>query len=239
MNLDKVFTCFLWLGLLSRLLVNSVCPQYPCPGKRWVLSAGKSADKGLSSCPEHLMPLGCEHPFSCGAAMPRQHAKGVQGCLSAHWTQTWPSKRLPAAALAGSSDTHTHCIYIYAYVCKLQCLGQTSQLPSAVHSVKRLAVQEPEQSCVLQKSHSRPISVGFQRCSLCWPQKQRRFALTHNNQRFSCCLPLHFLHLTCCFSPAQLTYILHYASNGREYIKVQGIFCILPTFFITAIDIMY
>lgn len=74
------------------------------------------------------------------------------------------------------------------------------------------------------------ISLYFQRHSLCWPRERRLFAFTHQNQRFSCCLPLHFHHLTRCFSPAQLTQTLHYASNGREYIKIQGILYILCIF---------
>lgn len=178
----------------------------------------------------------------------RVGCQGHAGMLKCTWawcggTQTQPRERPPAEALPGSSDTYTAYIYIYtffyAYVCKLQCLGWTSQLPSAVHSVKYLTVREPEQSRVLQKSHSRSISVHLQRRSSCWPWEQRRFASTRKNQRFSHCLPLHFLHLTLCFFPGQLTYMLHCASNGRKHIKIQGILYILPTFFIIAIDVMY
>lgn len=156
------------------------------------------------------MSRGGEHPFAGRAAVPGRRARGVQGCLSAHGSRHSPVRGYWQQLCQGLVR-HTHtiymCIYIYlyAYVCKLQCWGRTSQLPSAVHSVKRLAVQEPEQSRILQKSHSRSISVRFQRRSLGWPREQRRFAFTRKNQRFSHCPPLNFLHLTRCFSPAQLT----------------------------------
>lgn len=172
---------------------------------------------------------------SCAQAACHGHAK----ILKCTWTQAQPSERLPAAALPGSSETHTLYIYFYAYMCKLRCLGQTSQCPSAVRNVKRLTVQEPKWLCILQKSYSCSILVDFQRCSLCWPWEPRRFAFTRKNQRFSRCLPHDFLCLTHCFVLAQLTYLLHYASDGREHINIQGILWILLIFFITAIDIIY
>lgn len=78
------------------------------------------------------------------------------------YTRIQPSEGLPEQLCQGLV-THTIYVFIFlcVYVCKLQCLGWTSQLPSAVHSVKHLTVQEPEQPCMLQKSHSsRDISRG-------------------------------------------------------------------------------
>lgn len=120
MNPDKVSACSQWPGLFSKLFLNSVCPQYSCPGKRWVWAAGESAKKGLRNGPEGLMLLGRKHPFASRAAMPGQRARGMQGCLSAHGPGVVGSRHSPVRGyrqqLCQGLVTHTHYIYIFMHM---------------------------------------------------------------------------------------------------------------------------
>lgn len=152
-------------------------------------------------------------------------------------TQTQPSERLPAAALPGPGDTHNIFIYFFCvYVCKLQCLGWTSQLPSAVHSVKRLTVQEPEQPCMLQKSHSsRYISRG----TACADPGNGGYLHSHTRIRG---LAAAFLSIFTIWPVVflQLSWHRHYIMlpMAESTLRFRG-FSTSCAFFITSIDIMY
>lgn len=206
MNPDKASACFQWLGLLNKIVLNSVCPQYPYSGKRWVWAAGNSVKTGLSNGPKGLMLLGCEHPFANGAAVPGQHARGMQRYLSAHGPRCSPVKGYLQQLCQGLVK-HTLYIYFHAYMCKLRCLGQTSQLPSAVHNMKRLTVQEQKRLCILQKSYSCSILI--------FSEMQPVLTLgteTRKNQRFSRCPPVDFSlsDPLFCSSPADIPSALRF-----------------------------
>lgn len=143
-------------------------------------------------------------------------------------TQTQPSERLPAAALPGPGDTH-NIFFFFLCVC-MQASVPGLNFPAPICCAQCETSHCAGARTAMHAAEIPLISLYFQRHSLCWPWEQRLFAFTHQNQRFSCCLPLHFHHLTRCFSPAQLTQTLHYASSGREYIKIQGILYILCIF---------
>jgi len=224
------------MGLLSKLLVTQCAHNFHALGKAG-FGLLESTKRGLTSGPEGLMPFGHVYWWSSRA---RAACQGHARTLKCPWA--WcggPSKRLPAAALPGSSDTHAQHIYIFMHM--YANFSAWTELPSfrLLCAVWNVSLCRSQSSHVFCRNPTRAPFRCFQRHSLCWSWERRRFASTRRNQRFSRCLPLHFLRLTHCFSPAQLTYILHYASDGGEYIKIQEILYTLPTFFITAIDVMY